>query len=279
MLYLERSPHPALAPFIKSLWYCHDPHARHGRQVILPSGHMQIVLSLAQSLTDCAAGLHAPATPQSFAVLVGIFSRYQVIDTADLAHLVGIVFRPAGTTPFFSACTHLFTNLETPLEDLWSTGDLRSSTPHTLRDQLHEAPTPQAKFDALEAALLTRLRRFKDPTPHPLVRYALNTLDAAPGVTTVAELSRSTGLSPRRLAQLFAQHVGVSPKLYARIQRFQQTVQLLHRGADIPWAELALACGYYDQSHFANDFRAFSGLSPTTYCAAPRPWSNHIALD
>jgi AraC-like DNA-binding protein len=33
----------------------------------------------------------------------------------------------------------------------------------------------------------------------------------------------------------------------------------LHNGADLPWAELALRCGYYDQSHFANDFRAFSG--------------------
>jgi AraC-like DNA-binding protein len=71
----------------------------------------------------------------------------------------------------------------------------------------------------------------------------------------------------------------VSPKLYCRIQRFQRTVQQLHRGVDIPWAELALACGYYDQSHFANDFRAFSGISPTTYTNSNRPWSNHIALE
>jgi AraC-like DNA-binding protein len=52
-------------------------------------------------------------------------------------------------------------------------------------------------------------------------------------------------------------------KPYCRIQRFQQAVQLIHRGADIHWAELALTCGYYDQSHFANDFQAFSGPSPT----------------
>jgi AraC-like DNA-binding protein len=274
MIYLERKPQTELAPFIRSLWYCRDPHAAPGRQMILPSGHMQIVLSLgAPQLTDCSGGLHSPAQPQAFAVLVGIYSHYQFIDTADLAHLIGIVFRPGGTTPFFAACTHLFTNLETSLEAIWGT------SARSLRDRLIDAPTPQTKFDALEAALLDRLRQSRTAAPHPLVNYALSVLDAAPGATTVAELSRSTGLSSRRLSQLFAEHVGVSPKLYARIRRFQQTVALLHCGDDIAWSELALNCGYYDQSHFANDFRAFSGISPTTYTAASRPWRNHITLD
>jgi AraC-like DNA-binding protein len=53
----------------------------------------------------------------------------------------------------------------------------------------------------------------------------------------------------------------------------------MHCGADIHWAELALTCGYYDQSHFANDFRAFSGLSATAYTATKRPWANHIPLN
>ncbi|HEY8997556.1 MAG TPA: AraC family transcriptional regulator, partial [Edaphobacter sp.] len=246
----------------------------HGRQMILPPGHMQIVLSLGPPhLTDCSAGLHAPARQQSFAVLVGMYSRYQVIDTADLAHLIGIVFRPGGTTPFLAERTDLFTNLETSLEDIWG------SRASSLRDQLAEASTPHAKFDALEAALLERLRQGRPAAPHRLVHHAISVLDSAPSTTTITELSRSIGLSSRRLSQLFAQHVGVSPKLYARIRRFQQAVALLHRGGDVPWAELALNCGYYDQSHFANDFRAFSSISPTTYTAASRPWSNHIALD
>lgn len=276
LLYLERSPHAALAPFVKSLWYCRYPNAPHGRQIILPSGHMQIVISLAADhLTDCSEGLHAPARPQFFAVLVGIHSSYQVIDSVDLTHLIGIVFHPGGTTPFFSTCTHLFTNLETSLEDIWG------YAAKSLRDRLCEAPTPAAKFDLLESTLRHRLKLSHNPAQarNPLIHFALDALHTAPGTTTVAELSRTTGLSTRRLSQLFAEHVGVSPKLYCRIQRFQQAVQQLHRGADIPWAELALACGYYDQSHFANDFRAFSGISPTTYTSSTRPWSNHIALD
>jgi transcriptional regulator GlxA family with amidase domain len=112
---------------------------------------------------------------------------------------------------------------------------------------------------------------------NPVVDFALATISRSSNTATIADLTRSIGLSPRRFSQLFREHVGVSPKLYCRLQRFQRAVQSLHRGEDLPWAELALACGYYDQSHFANDFRAFSGISPTTYSTAQRPWANHIA--
>jgi AraC-like DNA-binding protein len=98
-------------------------------------------------------------------------------------------------------------------------------------------------------------------------------------MVAVHDLARTTGLSARRLSQLFRENIGTAPKIYCRILRFQQAVWQLHRGVDIPWTELALACGYYDQAHFANDFRAFSGLSPTSYSTATRPWSNHIELD
>jgi len=47
---------------------------------------------------------------------------------------------------------------------------------------------------------------------------------------------------------------------------------------EVPWAELAVSCGYYDQPHFANEFRAFSGISPTGYSEAQRVWSNHVPL-
>jgi AraC-like DNA-binding protein len=52
----------------------------------------------------------------------------------------------------------------------------------------------------------------------------------------------------------------------------------LHAGSEVRWPELALDCGYYDQSHFANEFRAFSGVDATTYSARRTIWANHIAV-
>jgi AraC-like DNA-binding protein len=275
MLYLERRPHPALAPFIKTFWYACNPAATHHHQRILPSGHPQIVISLARDYLTNANHPTDPFQHTSAAIFLGLYSRHQQIDAIDLTELIGILFHPGGTLPFFPENTELFTNYETPLEALWGRAALN------LRNDLREAPTPTEKFALLDFALRHRLSESKESKTQrrpSTIDYALTHLHQSPGTTTIAQLTRDIGVSPRRLSQLFREQIGVSPKLYCRIQRFQQAVQLLHRGADIHWAELALTCGYYDQSHFANDFQAFSGLSPTSYSTANRPWANHIPL-
>ncbi len=89
-------------------------------------------------------------------------------------------------------------------------------------------------------------------------------------------------MSDRRFIQLFSQHVGLTPKLFCRVQRFQQVLRNVFStaGADsvIDWPQIALACGYFDQSHFIHDFRAFSGINPTTYVANKTQFQNHVAL-
>jgi AraC-like DNA-binding protein len=272
MMYLERAPHPALAPFVKTLWYSCDPAAAHSHQRILPTGHAQVVISLARDYLTDANHPVDPLRHSPPAIFLGLYCHHQLIDAIDLAELIGISFHPGGTLPFFPHEAHLFQNRETSLEDLWG-GAARS-----LRDDLRDAGTPRAKFDLLERALLERLKRAA-LARNRVVDFALTTVHASPDTATIAGLTKSIGLSARRFSELFREQVGVSPKLYCRIQRFQRAVQSLHRGEDLPWAELALACGYYDQSHFANDFRAFSGISPTTYSVARRPWSNHIELE
>ncbi|NYF91344.1 helix-turn-helix domain-containing protein [Tunturiibacter empetritectus] len=273
MLYLEHIPHPVLAPFVKALWYVRDPRATHRHERVLPTGRAQIVLSLARDHLTDANNFANPLNHSPAGIFLGIYSRYQQIDAIDFTELIGVVFHPGGTAAFFPDNAHVFTNSETALSDLWG------RAADNLRNELREAPTPKQKFALLEFALLTRLSLSRQQRRDPILHYALTHLDASPGTTTIAELTRTTGLSPRRLSERFNQHIGISPKLYCRIQRFQQAIQQMHRGADIPWAELALACGYYDQSHFANDFRAFSGLSATDYSTTNRIWANHIPLD
>jgi len=283
MLYLERAPHPALTPYIKTLWYAYDPNPVHGHQRVLPAGHSQVVISLARDYLTDANHPTDPLQHTPPALFLGLYSRYQWIDAIDFAELIGVVFRPGGTLPFFRHASHLFSDRETSLEDLWG------ASSRSLRDCLREAATPSAKFALLEADLFCRLQKAGAPfmprsyrgmggvSRNPVVDFTLTAIDRAPHTATIASLTRSIGLSPRRLSQLFREQVGVSPKLYCRIQRFQRAVQSLHRGEDLPWAELALACGYYDQSHFSNDFRAFSGINPSTYTSAQRPWANHLA--
>jgi methylphosphotriester-DNA--protein-cysteine methyltransferase len=136
---------------------------------------------------------------------------------------------------------------------------------YSLRDRLLEAKTPEAKFHSLEQTLLAQVARPLDR--HPAVSLALKEFQSGPQPRPVSAVVEDIGLSQRRFIQLFSEEVGLTPKLFCRIQRFQEVLCLLEKGAPLHWTELALACGYFDQAHFIHDFQAFSGLNPTAYLA------------
>jgi hypothetical protein len=94
MLYLERRPHPALAPFVKLFWYARDPHAIHRHERVLPSGHAQVVISLARDYLTDANNLLDPLAHSSAALFLGIYVQHQQIDVIDLTELIGILFHP-----------------------------------------------------------------------------------------------------------------------------------------------------------------------------------------
>jgi transcriptional regulator GlxA family with amidase domain len=84
------------------------------------------------------------------------------------------------------------------------------------------------------------------------------------------------GLSQRRFKQVFCAEVGVAPKLYGRLRRFRRAREIVRADRAPDWAELAVDCGYFDQSHLIRDFVEFSGLSPTSFL---RQRSAHVMPD
>lgn len=138
-------------------------------------------------------------------------------------------------------------------------------------------PDARTRLGVLESFLLQRFAGAQ--SRHCMVEFAVDQFRRAPGVATVSEVARSTGWSERRFSQVFREEVGLSPKVWCRVQRFQRAVRKLHDGGEVAWAELALDCGFYDQSHFANEFKAFSGIDATTYTAGRTRWRNHIKTE
>jgi AraC-like DNA-binding protein len=276
MLYLEHKPAPPLSRFIRVLWCARAPQLGHRRERVLPTGCAQVILSLARDfLLDCPEG--QPEQRTAPALIVGQRSVYEMVDTSDMADLIGMVFAPGALPVFAADAADLFNNRNVPLEEVWG-DDTR-----TLRDRLREIPSPQERLCCLERFLLTTFApRMDQPrhSLHPAVEFALNRFERASVIGTVAEVARSTGWSERRLSQLFREQVGFTPKVWCRIQRFQRVVRQLHAGVNAPWPELALECGFYDQAHFANEFRAFSGIDATTYTTTHgTPGANHVRAD
>jgi AraC-like DNA-binding protein len=273
LLYLQRKPAPPLDRFVHSLWYASDPAPAPGRQRILPTGSTQIILSLSRDhLLDCPED--RPSQPAPAAQIVGARSTYEIIDNSDLGCIIGLVFRPAGFSAFMGVPADLFANRFISLEDVWG------PAARSLRERLCEISSPENRLACFESFLFHRLDLrpvHSAHEPHPAVRFAIDRFRRVPSVFSVAEIACDAGWSERRLSQLFREQVGLAPKVWCRIQRFQSAVRQLHHGPEIRWSELALDCGYYDQSHFANEFRAFSGIDITSYSAAGRTqWANHV---
>jgi AraC-like DNA-binding protein len=92
----------------------------------------------------------------------------------------------------------------------------------------------------------------------------------APAVGDVVD---RIGLSARTFIRLFVTEVGLTPKLFCRVRRFQRALRLARGGQPAGWAGIALDCGYCDQAHLIRDFRALSGFTPTEFL---RVWGRHL---
>ena len=269
MPYRHRVPQPPLDLFVEWMWvYQNDPRP-HGLERILPTGRAQLIVNLKEDQTR----LYDPEFPHravstSGSVLSGVQSRFQVIDTSEQEYVAGVAFKPGGTMPFVRVPANETSDIDVPLDSLWD----RART-SVLRERLLERGSIDAKLDVLEAALL---EMWRPPPPHPAVTFALAMFDRVPTTTTIAAVSDAIGLSAKRFIERFKSEVGVTPKRYCRIRRFQRALTLSNRGRHVDWAHLALDCGYFDQAHFIHDFRAFAGVTPTEYQLARTSFQNHV---
>jgi methylphosphotriester-DNA--protein-cysteine methyltransferase len=141
-----------------------------------------------------------------------------------------------------------------------------------------DAPTPEAKLETAQRVLSAQLARVSRP-PHPAARPAAARIEATAEHCRIAELSETLGLSTRRFEQIFRADIGMTPKAYQRLQRFRRALVRIEDATDVGWAGFARDCGYYDQAHLINEFRAHSGLTPPEY-AASRAGSflNHVPI-
>jgi len=259
---LAHYPAGALAAYVEKIWYCDGYQGVYRKNLVLPNGRFQLVISLAEGPLRAPGGPEGELGEIASSLVLGVRSHFRVIDTATLKSAMGVLFWPAGARAFFDEPADSFYNENVPLDLIWG------STASELRDHLREASIAAEKFHVLETALLERVNKRLEL--HAGVLYALGRFAQVPHIRSVLDVAREVGLSRRRFAQLFREQVGLTPKLYCRLRRFQHVVRQISQGVPVDWADLALSGGYCDQAHLANEFRHFSGMSPTAYVAIDR---------
>ena len=168
---------------------------------------------------------------------------------------MGVRFRPGAAYRFLPVPLDAFTDSTIAAGDLWGGGA------RDLEDSLRESRTEAERIVLLERFLLARPRL--DSAEKPRLDEAVRLLLKTRGRIAIEAISRRTGWSRRQLEREFLRGVGISPKVLARILRFQNALRLAGRASSASWSSIAADCGYADQSHLVRDFRELSGATPT----------------
>ncbi|MEW6493089.1 MAG: helix-turn-helix transcriptional regulator [Cyanobacteriota bacterium] len=252
--YVSRSP---LSQFVAFLWSSEGDNLPKAQVRLLPIGSMELVINLrsdAIPLFERHSRARCGSTRGSR--LCGIHSESFIIDNDSQVCVMGMHFKPGGTAPFFALPAGELHNQIVSLDELWNrrAGELRY--------RLLEAPTLETRFLVLERFLLTLM--VQPPERHPAVDFALREFGRSPA-PTVSAVTDKIGLSDRHFGQLFRDAVGLTPKLFCRVQRLRQVLYLLAGKEQVDWIDVALRCGYFDQAHFIHDFRTFADCTPTEY--------------
>lgn len=148
----------------------------------------------------------------------------------------------------------------TPLDLVWSRGG------NELCEQLYEAATITEKLTLYQNILM---KHFVEVPHQPRILHAIAQIENAQETPSVEWLAEQANLSQKQFERQFERIVGMMPKLYIRLARFQKLVGWLRRcGTTARWAAIAAQFGYYDHSHLVKDFRAFAGTTPSEFAAA-----------
>ena len=274
--YVPRSP---LSQFVAFLWSSEGDNLPSAQVRLLPIGSMELVINLHKDeipLFDPHSRSRCGSTRGSR--ICGVHSESFIIDNDSQVCVMGMHFKPGGSTPFFALPAGELHNQIVSLDELWNhrAGEL-CDLPEAaaLRYRLLEAPTLETRFLVLEHFLLALMAQ--PPERHRTVDFALRQFQRLP-MPTVRAVTDQIGLSPRHFSQLFRDQVGLTPKLFCRVQRLRQVLYLLAEKKHVDWIDVALTCGYFDQAHFIHDFRTFAGCTPTAYLEQRGLHPCHIVL-
>ncbi|WP_299459122.1 AraC family transcriptional regulator [uncultured Microscilla sp.] len=248
------SPPPPLNIFVKSLIYYKGYTASDALEKLLPDGNSQLIIALDDN--PRIATRETTDTHFTKAWITGIQTQPIVYQGEQNAQTLCIQFHPGG----LYALTHI-PSTEFHNQLIEASLVLNPATINHLREQLLACHTAAEIFSIACIFLKQRLFTF---TPDNYLLTFTHLLLCEKN-QPLAQVSRQTGYSQKHFIQLYKKMAGISPKKYQRLHRVNRAIELLQRKAQFSYSDISHLCHFYDQAHFINEFRYFTGFSPSQY--------------
>jgi AraC-like DNA-binding protein len=248
----------SLAGVVDRIWDF-DGTLDRARERTFPNGMIELIVQLDEPhrpVRNDVAGSHFPAV-----CLSGLMTTAEVVEApARRCRVLGVRLQPIGAFALLAEPLHPMSGITVDLRDVLG----RAAT--ELGERCFAAPSGATRVRIAARWAAERIARASHVDP--AIASAVRRIAHTGGRAAIAEIETSSGRSHARFASSFREHVGVSPKRFARIVRFRRALTMVHAGA--PLGEIAATTGYYDQPHMNAEFRAHTGLTPGEFLRAVR---------
>lgn len=250
MLFKRIEPSKELSTYIECYWVVESDQPPH-TQKIIPDGFPEMIFHYGDPYEINLGGTWEQ---QGKALIAGQISQHFLLRNTGYSKMLGLKFRPAAIGQLFciDMCLLLdkVLNLQTLLDGHFQ----------FLIEAPWNAENPAGAIQQIERYLLGHAQN----KPEPIASAAADAIHQTGGTMSIATLCTQLEVSERTLERSFKKYIGMAPKYYARIIRFNRIFELL-QNKNLNWADLVYESGYYDQSHFIRDFKKFSGEDPSRY--------------
>lgn len=223
----------------------------------LPKTAMSLVFNLGDGFRLFADDRFSSFTEHKRYWVAGLQTAPSRVESFGQSEMVVVQFKPVGAYAFLQQPLFRFSEQYIPLDAVWN------RWAEDTWQRLKEAVTVTAKMEATERFLLQRLR--SERTFNPVKLQTVTRLAERCRNGRIADVCREERLSRKHLAHLFAEQVGLPPKMWSSVCRLQTILQTISRHRPERLTSFAYDADYADQAHFNNDFKRFTGLKPTEY--------------
>jgi AraC-like DNA-binding protein len=269
--FVTRPPAPPLAGHVRRYLGYWERGMTFARRIEAATDDAVLIVNLGEQLhvVDPRDGSGEGEPRRAF--LAGLWDSYVITEAKGFSSGLQVNFSPLGFHRLIGGPMHELANRAFEVEEV-----LGAAGRHFVA-RLRGAASWEARFDLLDAFLTVRLAAARPPAAG--VAWACRELEATGGRASIRALAASIGCSQKYLVARFREHVGLPPKTFARILRFQRALRGLQGARPVCWPDLAQSVGYYDQAHFIRDFRAFAGTTPTDFVRRILPDGGGVVAD
>ena len=252
-------PKLPLQPYIDSIWIFESDFGvpTTSSRVVVPNGKAKIIIPYKNALF-ANRQTSSEEREEGKIHFVGLWDESVVISSyTSETGTIGIELTPKGAYRFLRLSLHELTNQIHTFDEVYK------KEGENLQNLIAETSDVFSKVECIQQFLLNKL--IASDQHNTIVDFVTDAIIKNKGLITIKELEKKTGYSKRYLSLLFNDYIGVSPKTFSAIIRFQEFYKLWAIYPDSEFYKSELYHFYYDQSHFIKEFKRFSGYAPKKY--------------